>query len=124
MEFRAVLRELRSGDPDSTAKAERELRRRGVTGRLLELARRAADPDPRVRQELAETLPELAGIDARPWLMELSYDENPKVRAAAVTLMATSGDLELLRRVRQVSLDDPDDYTRAQAEKALPKPRR
>jgi hypothetical protein len=124
MEFRAVLRELRSADYDSVAKAERELRRRGVTGRLLELARRAADPDPHVRQGLAETLPDLPGVDARPWLLELSYDENPKVRAAAVTLMATSGDLELLRRVRQVSLDDPDDYTRAQAEKALPKQRR
>ena len=75
----------------------------------------------RVQEDLASDLP---GVDARPWLLELSYDENPKVRAAAVTLMATSGDLEMLRRVRQVSLDDPDDYTRAQAEKALPKQRR
>ncbi len=124
MELRGVLRELRSTDPDSVAKAEAELHRRGVTGPLMDLARRAADPDPQVRRELAEALPDLPGVDARPWLLEMSYDEDPKVRAAAVTLMATSGDLELLRRVRQVSLDDPDDYTRSQAQKALPRQRR
>ncbi len=42
------------------------------------------------------------------------------MRVTAVTLMATSGDLELLKRVEQISRDDPDDHTRAQAAKALP----
>ncbi len=115
-----MLHGLHSTDAATTVRVEAELRRRGVTGPLVDLARRAADPDPRVRRELAESLPELPGIDARPWLLEMSYDDDPKVRATAVTWMATSGDLELLRRVRQVSLDDPDDYTRSQAEKALP----
>jgi hypothetical protein len=82
---------------------------------------RLADRDPAVRLELTESLPTLPGIDARNWLLELSYDEDPQVRAAAVTLMATSGDIELLKRVHQVALDDPDDHTRAQAEKALPR---
>jgi hypothetical protein len=62
----------------------------------------------------------LPGIDAKPWLLELSYDEDSEVRGAAVTLMATSGDLELLKRVEQISRDDTDDHTRAQAAKALP----
>jgi len=91
---------------------------------LVELARRAADPNPAVRLELAESLPTFSGVDARPWLLELSYDDDPRVRTAAVTLMATSGDIDLLKRVQQVSLDDPDDHTRAQAEKALPKQKR
>ena len=95
-----------------------------MQGPLIELARRAGDPDPAVRRQFAESLPTLDGVDARPWLLELSYDDDPQVRAAAVTLMATSGDLELLKRVRQVSLDDPDDHTRAQAEKALPNSKR
>jgi hypothetical protein len=101
-----------------------ELDRRGVKGPLVEVARRAADPNPTVRLQLAESLPTLNGVDARPWLLELSYDDDAAVRAAAVTLMATSGDLDLLKRVQQVSLDDPDDHTRAQAEKALPRAKR
>ncbi|HKD36830.1 MAG TPA: HEAT repeat domain-containing protein, partial [Pirellulales bacterium] len=119
--LREVAEKLDAGDAQITAAAQAELERRGVSGPLVELARRLADHDPAVRLQLAESLPTLAGVDARPWLLELSYDEDPQVRAAAVTLMATSGDIELLKRVQQVALDDPDDHTRAQAEKALPR---
>ena len=119
-----VLRRLQAEDRKTTAAAEAELERRGITGPLLDLARRAADPDPEVRRQLAESLPTLPGVDARPWLLELSYDDDPEVRTTAVTLMATSGDMELLKRVQQVSLEDPDDHTRAQAAKALPRQRR
>ena len=48
----------------------------GSAARSSILARRATDPDPKVRRELAESLPSLPGIDAKPWLLELSYDEN------------------------------------------------
>jgi hypothetical protein len=124
LKIRELMPKLDSADPQVAANARGELNRRGVTGPLIDLARRAADPNPTVRLELAESLPTLNGVDARPWLLELSYDDDPKVRTAAVTLMATSGDLDLLKRVQQVSLDDPDDHTRAQAEKALPKQKR
>ena len=122
--LRDVMRELHSGEPRLATAAAGELERRGISGPLVALARRAGDPDPAVRRQFAESLPMLDGVDARPWLLELSYDDDPQVRATAVTLMATSGDLELLKRVRQVSLDDPDDHTRAQAEKALPNSKR
>ena len=124
LKVRELMQALDSADPQITANARGELKRRGITGPLAELARRAADPNPAVRLELAESLPTFSGVDARPWLLELSYDDDPRVRAAAVTLMATSGDLDLLKRVQQVSLDDPDDHTRAQAEKALPHSKR
>lgn len=117
---REVMRRLHVSDPKVVTAARIELEHRGVTGSLIELARQATDPDPHVRRALAETLPSLPGIDAKPWLLELSYDEDPDVRVAAVTLMATSGDLELLKRVEQISRDDADDHTRAQAAKALP----
>jgi hypothetical protein len=116
-----VVRGLDAGDPQIAATAQAELQQRGITGPLVAMARRLADRDPAVRLDFTESLPTLAGIDARVWLLELSYDEDPRVRAAAVTLMATSGDIELLKRVQQVALDDPDDHTRAQAEKALPR---
>jgi HEAT repeat protein len=96
-----------------------ELERRGLSSPLVDVGRRATDPDPKVRRQLAEALPSLPGVDARPWLLQLSYDENAQVRATAVTLMATSGDLEMVKRLEQISRDDPDDYTRGQAAKAL-----
>jgi HEAT repeats len=108
--------------PDQTgaARAKEELQRRGIEGQLLDLARLAVASDPEVRRAFVESLPTFSGVDARPWLLEMSYDSDSRVRTAAVTLMATSGDLELLKRVRQAALADPDDTTRAQAEKALP----
>jgi hypothetical protein len=121
---RDVMRRLHMSDPQVVMAARVELGRRGISGPLVDLARRATDPDPKVRRQFAESLPSLPGIDAKPWLMELSYDENAQVRATAVTLMATSGDMELLRRLEQISRDDPDDYIRAQAAKAEgPRPR-
>ncbi len=117
---RELAADMRSPDEEKAKAAKAELIHRGIDGPLLELAAQLADPDPFVRRQLAEQLPQLNGVDARPWLLELSYDADPRVRAAAVTLMATSGDWELLKRVQQVSRDDPDDQTRAQAQKALP----
>lgn len=119
LEPRDVMRRLHVTDPQIVLAAREELERRGISGPLVDLARRATDPDPKIRRQLAESLPGLPGVDAKPWLLELTYDENAQVRATAVTLMATSGDLEMIRRLEQISRDDPDDYTRAQAAKAL-----
>ena len=119
LEPRDVMRRLHVSDPQVVVAAREELERRGISGPLVDLARRATDPDPNVRQKLAEALPSLPGINAKPWLLELSYDDNSQVRATAVTLLATSGDLELVRRLEQISRDDPDDHIRAQAAKVL-----
>lgn len=119
LEPRDVMRRLHGSDPQIVLAARVELERRGISGRQLELARQATDPDPKVRRALAESLPSLPGVDAKHWLVQLSYDDDPQVRATAVTLMATSGDLELVGRLEQISRDDPDDYVRAQANKAV-----
>jgi hypothetical protein len=115
-----LMRCLDASDPSLTAGAREELQRRGIAGPLADFARLAGAADPEIRHAFVESLPRLSGVDARPWLLELSYDDDARVRTAAVTLMATSGDMELLKRVQQVALEDPDDRTRAQAEKALP----
>ncbi len=122
--LREVVEKLDAADSQDAAAARAELERRGITGPLVEIARRLADRDPAVRLKLTESLPTLPGVDARAWLLELSYDDDAQVRSAAVTLMATSGDIDLLKRVQQVALEDPDDHTRAQAEKALPRAKR
>ncbi len=119
LQTRDVMRRLHHADPQIVLAARVELQRRGISGELVDLARRATDPDPKMRQQFAEALPSMSGIDAKPWLIQLSNDDNPQVRASAVTLMATSGDMEMQRRLEQISRDDPDDYVRAQAGKAV-----
>lgn len=121
---RDVMRSLHDPDPQIVLAARVELARRGITGALVDVARQATDPDPNVRRQFAESLPSLPGVDAKPWLMQLSYDDDPQVRATAVTLMATSGDLEMTHRLEQIAQDDPDDYVRAQAGKAVAPRRR
>jgi hypothetical protein len=120
MRLSELMHCLDSPDPTEAARAKEELQRRGIEGQLVDLARLAVASDPEVRRAFVESLPTFSGVDARPWLLEMSYDCDSRVRTAAVTLMATSGDLELLKRVQQAALQDPDDAARAQAEKALP----
>ena len=48
------------------------------------------------------------GVDARPWLVLLSDDEEADVRLAAVTVMATSNDPQLIEQAWQVVLHDRD----------------
>ncbi len=76
--LREVARLLRGPDPTLAAAAQEELQRRGIVGPLVYLARLAGDADPAVRREFVESLPTISGVDARPWLLELSYDDDPR----------------------------------------------
>jgi len=85
--------------------------------RELALAKCLSDPRPEVRRKLAETLPSMAGVDAGMWLRWLGRDENPDVRLAAVSVMATTRDPALLRQVEQMAAGDPDPRVRRAAER-------
>ncbi|MFV2070650.1 MAG: HEAT repeat domain-containing protein [Pirellulales bacterium] len=104
---RELIRSL-VGSQHEAVRAEAELTNRGFAARQIEVARRLADPDPAVRRRLVEQIVRLAGIDPRRWLLWLSEDEQPDVRLAALTLMATSTDPRLLHRVEQAAARDPD----------------
>jgi hypothetical protein len=86
-----------------------ELYRRGFQTKHLRLAELLADPDPNVRLELVHSLPQMSGIDSRPWLLWLSRDESPAVRKAAIAVIATSSDAALLQRVRELEREETDD---------------
>lgn len=112
------------GDATAERAARSELTARGFGQLEIELARRLTDDDPEVRRQLAEWLPRLPGVDARPWLMWLSEDTSPRVRMLAATLMSTSSDPALLERVTEMYRGDPDADVRKQAGQRQPAPGR
>ncbi len=95
-----VMLELQSDDGATVAAAEKELARRGYKGIHLALARQLTDPDSEVRLKLVQSLPRARGVDPRPWLLHLSEDHDDKVRSAALSILRTSQDPELLRKLR------------------------
>lgn len=95
---RSLIRRLH--DVPTVAKlVEAELRKRGFDDAALEVARKLDHADPKVRQQLAESLPRLSGIDAAPWLWELAEDEDENVRRAARNILATSSNPQTRARV-------------------------
>lgn len=108
------------GDAAAERTARRELASRGFGQLEIELARRLTDDDPEVRRQLAEWLPRLPNIDARPWLLWLSEDSSPRVRMLAATLMSTSSDPALLERVTAMYRGDSDPDVRKRAAQRQP----
>lgn len=108
---------LWNGAGDERARAiEDQLRRRGLSELEVNLARRLADPDPRVRRELVHSLPQLPTSPGK-WLFWLSYDPAPEIRRLVVSLMATSHDPRLERRLRTMLVEEADPAVRYQVER-------
>jgi hypothetical protein len=103
-----VMRQLHGPVAEAVAAAEAELGQRGLTAAQIDLARQLTDPDPAIRRGLVDALPAMPGMDARPWLLWLTADAHADVRLAALTVLATSRDPELLRRVEQLASRDRD----------------
>lgn len=96
----AIMRNLH-GDAAGVAAAEAALRQAGLDDLRLEIARRITDPDPLKRKDIAEQLPRVPGLDARPWLIALSQDSDLAVAATASRVLATSGDPDLQAAARE-----------------------
>jgi hypothetical protein len=116
-----LMRRLSASAGDEAARIEAELEQRGFNQVHLVLAARLCDPNPMARIELARRLPEMQSINAVPWLLWLCEDQDSEVRLTAVTLLATTGDPRLLRRVRDIALRDADPRIRQQAERIAQK---
>lgn len=120
----AVIRRLHAQDPHDAAEAQAELKRRGFGEREIALARQLSDPDPQTRRRLVRQLPGLAGLDAAPWLVELSRDADAEVRWTALTLLATTNDPALLDRVAELVRGDPDPRIQRLAERLSQAPQK
>ncbi len=112
-------RRLRAADEVTAAAARKDQERLGIDESQLALARGAVDPDPQVRTELAEALPSTGAVNGRRWLLWLSQDSDAEVRRAALSLLATSGDLEAKKLLSRAVDSDGDARIRAQARKAI-----
>ena len=59
----------------------------------------------------------MPNVDAVPWLLQLTRDEDPQVRLSAIALMATTGDPAVLEAIETIAREDPDPRIRGQAER-------
>jgi HEAT repeat protein len=80
-------------------------------------------PDPKVRMALTRRLPELPGVNPVPWLLELSRDDDAEVRRSAISLMATTGDPALLKRIQTMARKDRDPWVQRQADRLAGRPK-
>jgi hypothetical protein len=115
----AFNKQLSSSDDEEVMLAMDEMEENDIDPTWLKLARGAVDPDPLVRKELVEALPFIGEFDTQDWFLWLSMDEHVEVRRAALTLMATSNDPVLKKRVREAADGDSDPRIRAQARASL-----
>ncbi len=111
-----LMKRLQTAGGDNLARTRAELAARGFSEVHQELAKRLLDPAPGVRLDLARRLPGLGSVDAEPWLLWLCEDKDAEVRAAAMGLLATTGDPALVRRVQRMAEGDADPRIRRQAE--------
>jgi hypothetical protein len=85
-----------------------ELERRGFGSLRADVVRLAVSDDTNGRIQLVQDLLDLPGTGTKAWLLFFAHDANAEVRFAAVTIMATSNDAELLEAAWQVTLHDRD----------------
>ena len=95
-------------DASHQRNAEEELRRRGFDSLRVELARRLTHRDVGMRKELVEALPQIAGVDARPWLEQLAVDPDVAVRRKAISILATDADESISAWLEKLRSEEPD----------------
>jgi hypothetical protein len=85
-----------------------ELAVRGFSSLPRELAQRLASHDARERLQLVDDVLATPDVSARPWLTMLADDSDADVRLAAVSIMATSSDPDLIEKAWQTAIRDRD----------------
>jgi hypothetical protein len=114
----ALFTRLHDTRPKATS-ARVELEARGYSQRQIEVGQHLVSPDAEERLRWTEWLPGIRGIDARFWLLRLSHDPHAQVRRAAVGLLATDRDPEVVRRLQRVVIEETDERVRDQASRTL-----
>lgn len=114
----SLFAQLHESD-EAAAEAAAELQSRGLSIRQIEVGMHLCSSDAHERRMWTEYLPGIRGVSAKAWLLHLSRDESVGVRRAAMNLLATSSDPEMLRRVGELSREDSDADLRLEAARAI-----
>jgi hypothetical protein len=104
-----------SGTPNQ--QIERELTRRGFGSLRSDVVRQALSDDTAGRVQLVQDLLAMPAVGAKAWLIFFADDADAEVRLAAVTVMVTSNDGQLLEKAWQVALHDHDPRIASLAER-------
>jgi hypothetical protein len=107
-ESRSLLERWLVANGTSKLQIEHELERRGFGNVRADIVRLAVSDDSNGRVQLVHDLLELPDTGAKGWLLFFAHDADAEVRLAAVTVMATSHDAELLEAAWQAALHDRD----------------
>lgn len=106
--------ELHDDDPAVAEAASKFLAERGFGPVHLKLARQLTSSSAEDRVRLATQLPLIADIDARLWLTWLLRDDVAEVRLAVLSVLATAGDADTIRRAMEIARQDRDPRVRQQ----------
>jgi HEAT repeat protein len=104
---------LQDSDAEVRRLCETALRGRGLQDSHIKLAKLISDSRPGQRLQVLQFLSEIDDLDPGTWLMRLSQDPSPAVRAAAIRFAAEQpATTEFQQRMQQMSEEDSSDTVR------------
>lgn len=112
-----LVQRLNHPDPQVQRDTEAELALRGFGRAQIELGRQLTSPALADRRHLVDRLARVRGIDLSTWLFWLARDNDAQVRHAALGMLATLRDPEIVDQVQRLSADDADEQVRALGER-------
>ena len=105
---RELLVRLVSAPTTEKPVVQHEFVRRGLGSMPVQLATHLVSDDVRQRARAVQQVTRTPGVRGRTWISMLCDDPAADVRLAAVTLLATADDAELLEKAWQTVLNDRD----------------
>jgi hypothetical protein len=108
VDSRSLLQRWLTANETTWPPLERELARRGLGKPNAEIARILFSDRVEDRIRLVHEILAAPGINTNAWLQLFTEDANADVRLAAITLMSTSNDPQLMEQAYQATLHDRD----------------
>jgi hypothetical protein len=116
-----ILKRLHDDEPAVAQTAELILKSRGLTIDQVELGRLICDPRPEHRASVIPRLRNRTDIDPVVWLLQLSHDENERVRLEAAQALADRpATPEVLNRLAEMARSDQSPSVRQAVGKLVP----
>jgi hypothetical protein len=112
----AFLPLLHDDDAEVQFLAESALRKRGLSGDDIGIARMISDRDPAIRIRVLLNLRRVPDVNLDTLLRQLSHDPAKAVRAAAIRAAAEYPHIDLSQRLTQMAASDPCESIRMNAQ--------